>query len=144
VIAQLSRIITTLLYSFAVFIALATLAVVFNIGAILLVTLIGWVPTIIYFWGGQRSLSKIITSAKWKTLNRIQEKIKALNKSDIGNKDNIESINRLMDYYERIRITPNSTFNVGIGFSLFNQLALPLTGLLVANIEKIRNLFPSP
>lgn len=144
VIVQLSRIITTLLYSFAVFIALATLAVAFNIGAVLLATLIAWIPTVVYFVGGQRSLSKIITTAKWKSLNRIQEKVKALNKGDIANRENIEAIIRLMDYHERIRVTPNSTFNIGTGLSLINQLALPLTGLLVANIDNIRQIFYPP
>lgn len=137
VIVELSRIITSLLYSFAIFIAFATLSVAYNIGAILLVALIGWIPTIIYFIGGQRALSRIIISAKWKTLNRIQGKIISLNNGNLTNKSKIETINRLMDYHERIRITPNSTFNIATGFSLFNQLALPLTALILANADKI-------
>lgn len=141
VVSELSRIITSMLYSFAIFIAFATLSVVYNVSAILLVTLIGWAPTLIYFIGGQRSLGRIITGAKWETLNGIQKKIKTLHNRDITKKSNIDAINRLLEYHERIRVTPNSTFDIGTGFSLINQLALPLTGLLVANIENISKLF---
>ena len=141
VISQLSRIITNLLYSFSLFIAFATFAVLSNPGAVLLVTLIGWIPTIIYFIGTQRSLSKIITSAKWKAINRIQQKIKLLHEGNLNNKRNMEALNRLMDYHERIRVSPNSTLNIVTGLSLINQLALPLTGLLLANTEKIINFF---
>jgi hypothetical protein len=140
VIWRLSRILTRLLYSFAVFIAFSTMAVAFNLGAVLLVILIGWIPTTVYFIGTQMSISKIITTAKWKTLNQIQEEIGRLNDSNISDKDNIEAINRLMDYHARIRATPDSTFNFGTGLSFVNQLALPLVGLLLANIDKLRQI----
>jgi hypothetical protein len=66
-----------------------------------------------------------------------------LNDSDIADKNNIEAINRLMDYHERVRATPNSTLSLGTGLNFVNQLALPLIGLLVANIDKLRQvLFP--
>lgn len=143
-IQRLSRTITALLYSFAIFIAFSTSAVSynpitksFNPLAVLLVTLIGWLPTIIYFIGSQISISRIIVSAKWKTLNRIQGEIQKINKSDITNKENIEAINRLMDYHTSIRITPDSTLSLGTGLNFANQLALPLIGLLLANTQNI-------
>lgn len=142
VIYRISRIITVLIYSIAVFIAFATAAVGFNGGAIVLAVLIGWIPTIVYFFASQLSIGRIVTIAKWKTLDRIQDEIRKLNNSDITNKENIEAVNRLMDYHERIRSTPNSTLNLGSGLNFLNQLALPVVGVLFANLDKIRNLLP--
>lgn len=141
VIYRISRIITVLIYSIAVFIAFATAAVAFNTGAIILAILIGWVPTAVYFIASQLSINRIVTSAKWKALDRIQNQIKCLNQGDITNKENIEAINRLMDYHERIRSTPNSTITIGAGVNLFNQLALPFVGLIFANFDKILQIF---
>ena len=142
VIYRLSRIATLLMYSYAVFIAFSTIAVSFNIGAVLLVTLIGWVPTIIYFTGSQLSIGRIVVSAKWISLNRIQERIRSLNQGDITEKKNIEAVIRLMDFHERIRATPNSALNIVTGLNFLNQLALPLFGLLLANVEKLFQLMP--
>ena len=143
VVQRLSRLITNLLYSFAAFIALSTGAVAisirdeFNIGAIALVSIIGWVPTTVYFFGNQRSMKQIVMSAKWKTLNRIQSEIVALHKNDITERKNIDAINRLMDYYSRVRTTPDSTLSVSTSVSFLNQLALPLIGVLIANLDKV-------
>jgi hypothetical protein len=156
VIFRITRTLTFLLYSFAVFIAFSTVAVavkpkidspkfdigsILNVEPILLVALIGWIPTIVYFIGSQFSINRIIISAKWKTLSRIQNEISELHNSDITNKENIEAINRLMEYHTRIRLTPDSTLSLGTGLNFVNQLALPFTGILLANIEKIWNIF---
>ncbi len=117
VIWRLSRTITTLLYSIAIFIAFGTAMIAFNVWAVVLGILIGWLPTTIYFIGSQISISRIILSAKWNTLDRIQEQIKTFSNGDITDKNNIENINRLMDYHERIRVTPNSTLNIATGFN---------------------------
>jgi hypothetical protein len=50
-------------------------------------------------------------------------------------------INRLMDYHERIRATPNSNLNLQSLGNFLNQLALPLLGFLLANIDTVINLF---
>ncbi len=141
VIHRISRIISILIYSIAIFIALATSTVGFNTGAVILAALIGWIPTIVYFFASQRSIGNIINIAKWKTLNYIQDQIRALNNGDITTKENIEAINRLMDYHERVRSTPNSTLGIGTGLNLVNQLALPTIGILFANIDKLRDFF---
>lgn len=149
VVQRISRTITVLLYSFAVFIAFATVAVSFNpvrsdfnLGAVSLAVLIGWFPTTVYFAGSQITINRIIAAAKWKTLNRIQEEIRILNDGDITNKNRIESINRLIDYHDRIRATPDSLLGVGTSLNFVNQLALPVVGLLLANIDRIKQFLP--
>jgi hypothetical protein len=150
-VQRISKTVTILLYSFAVFIAFSTAAVSFdpvtgnfNPGAVLLVTLIGWIPTTIYFIGSQISINRIVTSAKWRTLSRIQEEIEKLHNGDLTDKGNIEAINRLMDYHMRIRTSPDSTLSIGTGLNFVNQLALPFIGVFLANINNIRNFFYPP
>lgn len=140
VIYRISRIVTVLIYSIAFFIAFATASVAFIAGAVVLTVLIGWIPTIVYFIASQLSISRIVTTAKWQILTHIQEQIRVLNSGDITNKKNIEAINRLMDYHERVRSSPNSTLSIGTGVNFINQLALPLVGLLLANIDKVRQI----
>jgi hypothetical protein len=148
-VQRISRTLSILLYSFAIFIAFSTAAVSvnpktggFNLDAVLLVSLIGGFPTTIYFIGSQISINRIVTSAKWRTLSRIHKEIEKLHNGDLTNKGNIEALNRLMDYHTRIRTTPDSTLTVGTGLNFINQLALPFIGIFLANIDKIRDFFP--
>ena len=148
-VQRISRTLSILLYSFAIFIAFSTIAVSFNpkngdfnLDAVLLVSLIGGFPTAIYFIGSQISINRIVTSAKWRSLSRIHEEIEKLHNGDLTNKGNIEALNRLMDYHARIRMTPDSTLTLGTGLNFVNQLALPFIGILLANIDKIRDFFP--
>jgi hypothetical protein len=140
-IQHLSNIFSKLLYSIAIFIAFGSLAVASNPRNELLVIIIGWIPITAYFIHSQSTISKIISLAKWKTLTRIQKQIKILNAGDITDTNNIEKINRLMDYHERIRATPNSTLNLRTGLNFFNQLALPLLGLLLTKYQEIVDTF---
>lgn len=150
VVQRFSRTTTILLYSFALFIAFSTYAVSFdpvtgefNAKAVVLVAIIGWLPTTIYFVGSQISINRIVTSAKWHTLNRIQDEIRKLHTGDIVEKDTVEAINRLMEYHTRIRTTPNSTLSISTSLNFVNQLALPFIGLLLTNLDKVRDfLFP--
>ncbi len=140
-IQHFSNIFSTLLYSIAMFIAFGSLAVASNPKNEILVIVIGWMPITAYFIHSQNTISKIISLAKWKTLSRIQKEINVLNTGDIKDKSNFETINRLMDYHERIRATPNSTLNLRTGLNFLNQLALPLLGLLLTNIQVIIDAF---
>jgi hypothetical protein len=101
----------------------------------------GWIPVVIQYLVNQACIRTIISLSKRKTLDRIQEEIQRLHESDVKNKENIETINRLMDYHERIRVTPNSNLNMQNVGNFLNQLALPLLGFLLANINTIIDLF---
>ena len=109
--------------------------------AIVFMVVIGWMPVTIQYFVNQFSIRNIISSSKRKTLNRVQAQIKVLHDGDITNKDNMEMINGLMDYHERIRATPNSTLNIGGFLNFLNQLALSLLGFLLGNTEKIIDFF---
>jgi len=100
-----------------------------------------WTPVIIQSITNQIGIWNIVSLSKRKTLNRIQAQIKTLHDGDITNKDNLEIIDQLMDYHERIRVTPNSNLNAGWVLNFLNQLALPLLGFLLGNIDKIIDFF---
>jgi hypothetical protein len=102
---------------------------------------VGWVPVITQYLVNQACIRTIISRSKRKTLNRIQAEVQSLHEGDVKNKENLEAINRLMDYHERIRATPNSNLNMKIIGNFLNQLALPLLGFLLANIDTIIDLF---
>ena len=101
----------------------------------------GWIPVIIQYLVNQACIRTIISFSKRKTLGRLQEEIQKLHEGDVKNKENIETINRLMDYHERIRVTPNSNLNLQVIGNFLNQLALPLLGFLFANIDTIIDFF---
>lgn len=97
--------------------------------------LVSWVPVTIQFILTQRCTANIIVRSKWKTLAKIQAQIKAEN--NLGDPAKLEFVNKLMDYHDRIRATPNSTITFQSGLIFLNQLLLPLLGFLLANLDKI-------
>lgn len=96
-----------------------------------------WIPLVAQFFINQASIQYIISVSKRKTLNRIQMKIKTLHNSDIADKDNIDIVNRLMDYHERIRLTSNSNLSLESALKFLNQLIIPLLAFLLGNLEKV-------
>jgi len=111
------------------------------IAQIALMVTFGWMPVITQYLVNQACIQTIISRSKRKTLNRIQAEIQTLHEGDIKNKETIETINRLVDYHERIRTTPDSNLNVQIFGHFLNQLALPFLGFLLGNIDTIIDIF---
>ncbi len=101
----------------------------------------GWVPVITQYLANQAGIRIIISRSKRKTLNRIQAEIQSLHEGNVKDKENMETIYRLMDYHERIRATQNSKLNLQSFANLLNQLALPFLGFILANIDTIIDLF---
>jgi len=147
VIIQLGNLLSKFVYLVALY--AAYLALIFFIIGVLtigtvagLVLLLFWVPIIAMFFINQNSLSGIIQRAKWKTLKEIQIRVERLHASKkLGENDTMQTINRLMDYHDRIKDSSNSSINVGAVLNLVNSLLLPLIALILANLDKILNLF---
>ena len=141
VISHLSRMLNSYVYVVAAYCALATLpAASFRIVVWFAAAMIfiGWIPVTIQFTSNQIALSRIVTTAKWKTLNELQAKIRKLRtEANLADKETMEAINRLMDYHDRIRVTRNSTLDLRTGLNFLNQLMLPLFAFLLANIDRL-------
>ena len=146
VISQLASLFSNLLYLVAILAASVMLFLAF-IGFLTIQTLVGtillfWIPLIAMFLFYQSSLSSIVRGAKEKTLNEIQTKIEKLHTSEkLGEKDTMETINRLMDYYDRIKNTRSSRIDLEAVLHLFNSLLLPLLALVLTNLDKLIGLF---
>ena len=143
-ISHLSGILSFIVYFVAAILAIGMLE--FALGgfsdAEILISFFLWSPIIAMFILNQTSLSSIIRRAKWKTLNEIQARVEKLHASEkLGEKDTMEAINRLMDYYDRIKSTRNSRVDLGAVLNLINSLLLPLLALALGNIDKILALF---
>jgi len=54
---------------------------------------------------------------------------------NLTEKEKIESINRLMDYHDRIKGTPNSALDFRAVLSFVNSLLLPLLAFLLSNMK---------
>ena len=101
-----------------------------------------WAPTIILFIAGQTNLAYLITRAKWKMLNEVQTKIESLyGEKAIPDKDTLERLEKLMDYHDRIKSTPNSALNFRSGLNFLNSLLLPVLAFLIANLREVLDFF---
>jgi hypothetical protein len=146
VINRLSEVLSYFVYITAALVAIGTLVFVFfgvvTLPNIVLLVLGGWGPLVALFLANQYALAKIITRAKWEKLNELQAKIEKLEtEENIADKQTMEAVNRLMDYYDRIKATPNSALDLRTGLNFLNSLLLPLFAFVLTNLDKVLELF---
>jgi hypothetical protein len=146
VISHLTHMLSGFIYSVATYFALTTMAAVLVGGpaaqVVALILALGWGIITAQFIVNQRALGKIVSTAKWKTLNEIQSEIRVLRISGkLTEKETTDAINRLMDLHERIRNTQSSPLDLKAGLNFLNQLMLPLLGFMLANLDKILKFF---
>jgi hypothetical protein len=129
-------------YIVAAWATLLTLLAIFFGGAtssvITFVVVIAWLPTIAFFAVNQYVLARIITNAKWTTLNGIQAQVEKLQAQEqILSEETLGHIDKLLDYHDRIRATRNSALNIRAGLNFLNSLLLPLIAFILANLNQI-------
>jgi uncharacterized membrane protein len=108
----------------------------------IVIVLVLWLPIIAGFALNQTSLSSIVRRAKWKTLNEIQAKVEKLQSSEnFETKETLDTINRLLDYHERVNKTRISALDFRAYLSFINSLLLPLLAFLLGNLDKVLLLF---
>jgi hypothetical protein len=128
------------LYITSAFFGVATLVISFaNIPDVVLpLILIGWLITILQFFFNRYAINKITETAKWTTLNNLQEQMNHLVKSqDLSEKEPAEKLSRLTEIYERIVVSKSNTFDLKALSTFISQLMLPLLGLLLGNLDKV-------
>jgi len=146
VVSKIAGLLSDFLYLVAMYAAFITLFVAlagsFIQGSVVVLPLF-WLPILAMFVLNQRSISSIIKRAKWKTLNEIQVRVEQLHTSKkLGEKETMETINRLIDYYDRIKDARNSTFDRDMILNLINSLLFPLLAFLIGNLDKLMALLP--
>lgn len=97
---------------------------------------------ILLFILNQYALSKIITRAKWNTLNGIQIQVETLQAQEsILGEETLDHIDKLMDYHDRIKATRNSALDFRAGLSFLNSLLIPVFVFVLANLDNVLSLF---
>lgn len=146
IISHLRGLFNSLLYIASVFVAIYTIhAALFRVfiltDAVFLI-LFGWGMLIAIFVTYNQSLAKIITRAKWKTLNKLQTKIEELQvQEDIPSKDTLANIRELLEYHDYITSTRNSMLNFRAGLGFLNSMLLPVFSFILVNRNIVIDLF---
>jgi len=145
VISHLSSMLTSFVYLTAALIAVLMLLFAASrllISTFIFLILVAWGALATVFVTIQYALAKIITRAKWKTLNEVQAKVEKLQAAEnLAEKETMDAINRLMDFHDRIKATRNSALDLRAGLNFLNSLLLPLLAFLLANLDKVLALF---
>lgn len=101
-----------------------------------IVLLVGWIPLWVQFVSNRSAVRSIARNAKWKTLKEVELKVRKIQQqADLGDKETIESITRLMDYHDRISATHDAPLEVRARLSFLNQIMLTLLAAALANIN---------
>ena len=101
----------------------------------------GWTVIITNFLLTRSTLGRIINRTKWKTLNRIRDKMNVIEATgDLSDKDTAERLLRLADIHRQVMASHTKMFNLKSVITLFSQLMLPLIGLLLGNLDKVLEL----
>ena len=145
VVGRLSRLLTYILYVTIAFIVQLTIGLSYlnvitteSAGPALIFSVFVWAPTVILYATGQFHLSDVIVRAKWKILNQMQVKIESLYAvKKIPDRDTLEQLEKLMNYHDRIKATPNSALNFRASLNFLNSLLLPILAFVAANIPGI-------
>ena len=145
-VSRLSSELSYIVYFVAIYAALLTLVNALGRGFIPLfgffLVLFLWLPIIAMFILNQTSLSCIIRRSKWKTLNEIQMKVEKLQAvENFEGKETMESINRLIDYHDRVKATRDSALDFRTYLSFINSLLLPLLAFILGNLDFVFRLF---
>jgi hypothetical protein len=150
IVHHLSEILIKRIYMFALFFCVLTfistsnlvyeqLRISFSIPFILL----AWTGITLQFIITRLTVTTIAEKAKWKTLNRLQTKINFIGAhGDLSDQGTAEKFLRLTDIHARVSGSATNMFDLKSILMFVTQLMLPLLGLLLGNLDKIRKLFP--
>jgi hypothetical protein len=145
VIIHISTLFTRPFLGISIYLAICTaIASFFSefLWVVFILVLVFWIPLVIQFINSQSALNKIIVSAKWQALNKLQEQInKQQDDVNFDGPSNIESLNRLMDLYERVYNTNSFKITARSTLEFLNQLLLPLLAFLISNYDSVLKFF---
>ena len=132
-----------LIFSFAItlFMILLVLTGALNTTSIFGTLFFNWIPILALFSLGNYVFSRLIQRVKHERLDVLQSKLMKLSSMNEVDTKKTTQIMTLMDYYDRVKATPNSLINSQSIVNLLGSLALPLLTLLIQAWPYIQNLF---
>jgi hypothetical protein len=99
-----------------------------------------WAILLLLFLNNQYILVNIIKKHKRKKLREIQEEIYKADKN-IADKETLERIKLLMDYYERVEKMPDSALQIGEVFRLIQAMLLPILTSVISSVKDVTAIF---
>ena len=145
VINHIATLFTRPFLAIAAYLAICTFIISFFsefLWVLAIIVVIFWIPLIVEFINGQKAINKIISSAKWQALNKIQEQIrKHQEAAKLDVPGSVESLNKLMDLYERVYNTNSFKITARSTLEFLNQLLLPLLAFLISNYDSVLKFF---
>lgn len=103
----------------------------------------GWLPLAVLFVMNHISLRRIIVHSKRQKLNALQAEIEKLEaEGDWRRTEWFEQMEKLMDYYERVKGSSESALDLRGGLDFVVQMLLPLLGFGLASLEFFRTVRP--
>jgi hypothetical protein len=139
---ELSDLFTSILYITIGLVVLVTIGFwqigFFSSSTLLFLAIVVWVPTVFLYLGSQVHLSRIINRTKWETLSQLQASIEKLHcNEEIPSKERLELLEKLLNYHDRIKGTPNSALNLRAALNFLTSLLFPIIALILTNYEQI-------
>jgi hypothetical protein len=139
---ELSDLFTAILYITIGLVVLVTIGFwqigFFSSSTLIFLAVVVWFPTVFLYLGSQFHLSKIINRSKWETLSRLQASIEELHcKEEIPSKERLEHLEKLLNYHDRIKGTPNSALNLRAALNFLTSLLFPVIALILTNYVQI-------
>jgi len=101
-----------------------------------------WALLLLLFFNNQYILANIIKKHKLKKLREIQKEIYSLEAGrKIADKETLETIKLLMDFYDRVEKMPDSTFRIGEVFRLIQAMLLPILASVISSLKNVIEIF---
>jgi hypothetical protein len=114
----------------------------FDVQLFLVWVLGAWAVLLLMFFNNQYILANIIKKHKRKKLREIQKEIYSLEADkNIADKETLETIKLLMDYYDRVEKMPESALRIGEVFRLIQALWLPILASVISSVEDVIAIF---
>lgn len=151
-ILQLERLARNFILAVASIFALNLLLIFFAFGAgvfnamvIVLVVCVYTLPIVLLFVATQVSMAKIIQRLKLNKLSDIQNVIRETEKNNQSpTKEQLEILEKLLDYHDRVRSTPDSKFSLAAITNFIGSLLLPIIATILGNLNLILSLLGLP
>lgn len=142
VLDELSDASVSTLYVLCAFFAAVTfvsarMGLVAGIPGLVCLIISSWVPLLLVFAGAQRTFSRIIEGAKWRSMRAIQDQVHTLSdREPILQPATLEHIGKLMDHHDRIQKTRDTAIDLQAWVAFLNSMLLPAIAFVAAHAEE--------
>jgi hypothetical protein len=142
VIRQLSTVIRNSAYQLSLYATLFTFYMFYMQVRVFPLALLYLLPLLGIFLFRQIALSRIVSRARSVVLDRLRQKIEALEiERHFDDPVIYNQARAMMDYYDRVKNANSGVFDLRTGLLLINSLLLPATAFMLTNYDRLVKFF---